>query len=127
MGETARELPQNRWRELSLRFGSLGCVDAHISPQNTESGAHGSGICCAAVRIARLAFIRVASVPRGIAEWLARVDCFRWVLVRKPGGVQSSSSMEDWDADLSPCNFATTLLPVETKQFHLIVTLRPPI
>ena len=35
---------------------------------------------CAAIRIARLAFIGVVFVPRGTAEWLARVGHVRWAL-----------------------------------------------
>ena len=32
---------------------------------------------CVAIRIAQLAFVRVTFVPRGIAEWLVRVDSVR--------------------------------------------------
>ena len=35
--------------------------------------------------------------------------------------------MEDWDADLSPCNFTTTHFLAEKKQFCHLVTSRPPI
>ena len=46
-------------------------------PRNTEMGPHRPCVRCAAIRIARLAFIRLTSVPRGTAEWLARVDRVR--------------------------------------------------
>ena len=35
---------------------------------------------CVAIRVARLVFIRVVFVPRGTAEWPARVDRVRWTL-----------------------------------------------
>ena len=35
---------------------------------------------CTAIRIARLAFVGVVFVPRGSAEWPARVDRVRWTL-----------------------------------------------
>ena len=49
-------------------------------PPNTEISPHRPCFLSAAVRIARLAFIRVTFVPCGIAELLARVDCVRWTL-----------------------------------------------
>ena len=56
----------------------------HISLENTESSPHRVRhrpcVRCAAIRIARLAFICLTFVPHGIAEWLARVDCVRWTL-----------------------------------------------
>ena len=36
--------------------------------------SHRPCVRCAAIRIARLAFIRVVFIPRGTAEWPARVD-----------------------------------------------------
>ena len=80
MGKIARELSQNRWRELSLQFESLAFVGHHISPRNTEISPHRSCLRCAAIRIAGLAFIRLTFVPRGTAEWSARVDRVRWTL-----------------------------------------------
>ena len=51
----------------------------------------------------------------------------------KREGVQKSmgnkSSMEDWDADLSPCNFATTHFlaePGPSKDFLTLRTLKNP-
>ena len=77
----------NRWalreRELSLRFQSLAFVGDHISPppkKNTEISPHRAQTRCAAIRIPRLAFDGVTFVPRGTADWPARVDCFRWML-----------------------------------------------
>ena len=52
-------------------------------PQNTEMSPDRPCVRCAAIRIARLrrlAFIRVVFVPRGIAEWPARVDRVRCLL-----------------------------------------------
>ena len=49
-------------------------------PRNTEISRHRPCVRCATIRIARLAFIRLAFVPRGTAEWLARVDRVRWTL-----------------------------------------------
>ena len=60
---------------LSLRFESLAFVGGHISPQNTEISPHRPCVRCAAIRIARLAFIHLRFVPRGIAEWRARLGC----------------------------------------------------
>ena len=77
MGEIARELSQNRQRELSLRFESLAFVGGHISLENTEIRPNRPCVRCAAIRIARLAFICLTFVPRGTAEWLARVACVR--------------------------------------------------
>ena len=36
---------------------------------------------------------------------------------RGPEVHESQSSMEDWDADLSPCHFATTHIPAERSSF----------
>ena len=49
-------------------------------PPNTGFGPHKPCVRCAAIRIARLAFIRAVFVPRGTAEWPARVGCVRWTL-----------------------------------------------
>ena len=46
-------------------------------PHTTGFGPHRPCVRCAAIRIARLALIGVAFVPRGTAEWLARVDRVR--------------------------------------------------
>ena len=43
--------------------------------------AHRPCVRCAAIRIVRLAFISLTFVPRGTAEWLARVDRVRWMPV----------------------------------------------
>ena len=70
MGEIARYLSQNCYREFiaairvtSFRWGSY-------SRQNTEIGPHRPCVRCVATRIARLAFIRVTlnDIPRGIAK-----------------------------------------------------------
>ena len=60
-------------RIASVRWRSYFSPKHRISP-------HRPCVCCAAIRIARLAFIRLTFVPRGIAEWLARVDRVRWTL-----------------------------------------------
>ena len=77
MGEVARDLSQNRQRELSLRFESLAFVGGHISLENTKISPHRPCVRCVAIRIARLAFIRSTFVLHGTAEWLARVDRVR--------------------------------------------------
>ena len=59
---------------------SLAFIVGHISLENTEISPHRPCVRCAAIRIARWAFIRLAFVPHGTAEWLARVDCVRWTL-----------------------------------------------
>ena len=41
--------------------------------KNTELGPRRPCVRCAAIRIVRLAFVGVVFVPRGTAEWLARV------------------------------------------------------
>ena len=74
------QLSQNRKREWSLRFESLAFVGAHIPPQNTGFGPHRPCVRCAAIRIARLAFIGVLFIPCGTAEWPARVGRVRWTL-----------------------------------------------
>ena len=51
-----------------------------ISLQTTEISPHRPCVRCVAIRIAWLAFIRVVFVPRGTAEWPARVDRARWTL-----------------------------------------------
>ena len=48
-----------------------------MSVENTEIGPHRPCVRCAAIRVARLAFIRLTFVPYGTAEWLARVDRVR--------------------------------------------------
>ena len=53
---------------ISLQFDSLAFVGGHISSQNKEIGPPRRCSCCAAIRIACLAFIRVTFVPRGIVE-----------------------------------------------------------
>ena len=52
MGEIARQLSQNRQRELSPRFESLAFVGSHISLENTEISPHRPCVRCAAIRIA---------------------------------------------------------------------------
>ena len=102
MGEIARELSQNCQRELSQQFESLACVGGHISPKNTESGPRRPCVRCAAIQIARLASIRLTCVPRGIAEWLARGDCVRWML-----------AIGDWR--FCPCKLAQMKTSYTTK------------
>ena len=53
---------------------------SYLPPKNTGTTPHRPCVCCAAIRVARLAFIRAVFVPRGIAEWLARVDRVRSTL-----------------------------------------------
>ena len=50
---------------------------SYFHPKNTELGPRRPCGRCAAIRIARLVFVGVVFVPRGTAEWLARVDCVR--------------------------------------------------
>ena len=47
---------------------------SYLSPKHIDFGPRRLCIRCAAIRIARLAFVGVVFVPRGSAEWLARVD-----------------------------------------------------
>ena len=47
---------------------------------NTELAPHRSRVRYIAARIARLALIGVVCVPRGTAEWPARVVRVRWAL-----------------------------------------------
>ena len=53
---------------------------SYLPPTHRESSPHRPCVRCAAIRIARLAFIRLTFVPRGTAEWLPRVDCVHWTL-----------------------------------------------
>ena len=64
-------------RELSPRFESLAFVGGHISSSNTEISPHRPCVRCAAIRIARLAFVHFTFFPHGTAEWPARVDRVR--------------------------------------------------
>ena len=64
-------------RESSPRFESLAFLGCHISPKNTEIGPRRPYVRCTAIQIARLAFVGVVFVPRGTAEWPARVDRVR--------------------------------------------------
>ena len=57
----------NRWRSLA----------AVSFPENTEIGPRRPCVRCAAIQIARLAFVGVVFAPRGTAEWPARVDRVR--------------------------------------------------
>ena len=53
---------------------------SYLPLKNTEFGPHRPCIRWAATQIKRLAFIRATLVPRGTAEWLARVDRVHWTL-----------------------------------------------
>ena len=55
-----------RWAKSSDSYRRA--AGGHISPQNTEIGAHRPCVCCAAIRIVRLTFIRATFVPSGTAE-----------------------------------------------------------
>ena len=46
-------------------------------PPKYRNCPHRPCVRCVAIRIARLAFVRLTFVPRGTAEWLARVDRVR--------------------------------------------------
>ena len=61
----------------SLARVILAFVGGHISLENTAISPHRPRVCCAAIRIARLASIRLTFVPHGIAEWFASVDRVR--------------------------------------------------
>ena len=50
---------------------------SYLPLKNTEFGPCRPCVRCAAIRIVRLAFVGVVFVPRGPAEWLARVDHVR--------------------------------------------------
>ena len=84
----------------------------------------------------------VASRARLRPPWSLRFCDTIFVMAKlsSESGMQKSmghelpkSSMEDWDADLSPCNFATTHFfyrthfSAERKEFYVPVTSRPPI
>ena len=79
MGEIARELSQNRQRELSIAAIRITSVRwrSYLALKNTEFGPRRPCVRCTAIRIARLAFVGVVFVPRGSAEWPARVDRVR--------------------------------------------------
>ena len=64
----------------AIRIASVRWL-SYLPPKNTEFGPRRPCVRCAAVRIARLAFVGVAFVPRGTAEWLARVDRVRWLAI----------------------------------------------
>ena len=51
----------------SAAIESLAFVGGHISPRYTEMSPHRPCVCCAAIRIARLAFTRLTFVPCGTA------------------------------------------------------------
>ena len=58
----------------------------------------------------------------GKCRWLALL----WLASGVPQEIHGSqSSMEDWDAELSPCNFCDLSFPGRKKQFSLPVTSRP--
>ena len=59
----------------AIRMASV-CWRSHL-PQNREISPYRPCVRCAAIRIVGLAFIRLTFVPRGTAEWLARVDRVR--------------------------------------------------
>ena len=61
----------------AIRIASVHESSCLPPPQNTGFGPHRPCVRCVAIRIARLAFIHITFVPRGIAEWLARVDRVR--------------------------------------------------
>ena len=59
---------------MSPRFGLTSVRWQSSFPlKSTEFGPHRPCVRCAAVRIARVAFVDVVVVPRATAEWLARV------------------------------------------------------
>ena len=55
-------------------------VGGHISLDNTEISPHRPCVRCAAIQIARLAFIDLTFVPHGTVEWLATIDRVRGTL-----------------------------------------------
>ena len=50
---------------------------SYLPHKNTEFGPCRPCVRCTAIRIAQLVFVGVVFIPRGTAEWLARVDCVR--------------------------------------------------
>ena len=52
------------------------CWRSHL-PKITDIGPHRPCIRCVAIRVVRLAFVRVTFVQCGIAEWPVRVDSVR--------------------------------------------------
>ena len=50
---------------------------SYLPPKHRITNPHRARVRCAAIQIARLAFTRLTFVPRGTAEWLARVDRVR--------------------------------------------------
>ena len=62
----------------AIRITSVRRSLADVSPStNTEVSSHGRCVRCAAIRITQLRFIHATFVPRGFAEWPARVDRVR--------------------------------------------------
>ena len=61
----------------ALRIASVRWRSYLPPKHRTEINPHRLCVRCDVIRIARLAFIRLTFVPRGTAEWLARVDRVR--------------------------------------------------
>ena len=72
--DSYRRIASESYRCDSNRQRSLELISL---PQNIGFGPRRPCVRCVAIRIARLAFIGVVFVPRGTAEWPARVDRFR--------------------------------------------------
>ena len=64
-----------KWAFVYLRFGTrLGSLTWHLSRYRRQDLCDRERHC---LQIARLAFMRLAFLPHGIEEWLARVDRVR--------------------------------------------------
>ena len=72
--ESYRRIASESYRSDSNHQRALAVI---FHPKNTELGPRRPCVRCAAIRIARLAFVGAVFVPRGTAEWPARVDCVR--------------------------------------------------
>ena len=74
--ESYRRIASESYRSDSNHQRSLA---VRSPPRNTEFGPRRPCVRCAAIRIARLAFAGpgVVFIPRGPAEWPARVDRVR--------------------------------------------------
>ena len=73
-GEEEPDPPPTCWFCQATLAPPKGTSPGHLSSRNTEISPRRPCVHCAAIHIARLAFIRLTFVPRGTAEWLGGVD-----------------------------------------------------
>ena len=64
-------------KKMYWQYHSLEVVGGHLSPHNTEMGAHRLCVRCAAILNRAIGIHSCNIRPHGTAEWLARVDRVR--------------------------------------------------